>query len=61
MNVIKKILNLIFNPLNNASFGKSTDKIIEFFTKHPILIFVTALLVSAIIYLCGYNFFLGGN
>ena len=60
MNVIKKILNFIFNPLNNASFGKSTDKMVEFFTKNPVLIFFTALLVSALIFLFGYDFFQGG-
>ena len=60
MNVIKKILNFIFNPLNNASVGKSTEKIVEFFTKHPIFIFVIALLVSALIFFLGYDFFQGG-
>ena len=61
MKVIKKILNLIFNPLNNASFGKSTEKMVNFFTKHPFIIFLVALLVSALIFLFGYNFFQGGN
>ena len=40
MKVIKKILNVIFNPLNNISFGKATDKLVILFTKHPILIFI---------------------
>ena len=51
MNVVKKILNIIFNPLNNISFGKATDKLVKLFTKHPFLIFVVSLIVSAIIFL----------
>ena len=51
MNVVKKILNVIFNPLNNISFGKATDKLVMLFTKHPILIFVVSLIVSVIIFL----------
>lgn len=51
MNVIKKILNIIFNPLNNISFGKATDKLVNLFTKHPILIFIVSILVSIIIFL----------
>lgn len=51
MNVIKKILNIIFNPLNNVSFKKASDKLVQVFTKHPILIFLVSLIVSAIIFL----------
>ena len=51
MNIVKKILNFIFNPLNNASFGKITDKLVSLFTKHPILIFIVSLIVSTIIFL----------
>ena len=51
MNVIKKILNIIFNPLNNVSFRKGSDKLVMLFTKHPILIFIVSLIVSAIIFL----------
>ena len=51
MNVIKKILNIIFNPLNNVSFKKGSDKLAMLFTKHPILIFIVSLIVSAIIFL----------
>ena len=51
MNIVKKIFDVIFNPLNNISFGKATDKLVKLFTKHPILIFVVSLVVSAIIFL----------
>ena len=51
MNVVKKILNVIFNPLNNISFGKATDKLVKLFTKHPVLIFIVSLIVSTIIFL----------
>lgn len=51
MNIVKKILNIILNPLNSASFGKATDKLVNLFTKHPILIFVVSLVVSAIIFI----------
>lgn len=56
MNIVKKIFNLIFNPLNNVSFGKITEKLVEFFTKHPIVIFFVSLAVSAIIFILGHNF-----
>ena len=49
MNFVKKVLNVIFNPLNNVSFGKATDKLVKLFTKHPILIFVVSLFVTAVI------------
>ena len=49
MNFVKKVLNIIFNPLNNVSFGKATDKLVKLFTKHPILIFVVSLFVTAVI------------
>lgn len=51
MNVVKKILGFIFNPLNSLSFDKMTDKLIVVFTKHPILIFVVSLVVSALIFI----------
>ena len=51
MNVIKKILGFIFNPLNSVSFGKASDKLVALFSKHPILIFFVSLVVSAIIFL----------
>lgn len=51
MNVIKKILGFIFNPLNSASFGKASEKLVVLFSKHPILIFLVSLVVSAIIFL----------
>ena len=57
MNVLKKIINFIFNPLNNVSFGKGADKLGELFTKHPILIFLVSLVVSAVIFLIGHDFF----
>ena len=49
MNIVKKIFDVIFNPFNSVSFGKTTDKLVKLFTKHPILIFVVALLVTVII------------
>lgn len=51
MNIVKKIFDVIFNPLNNVSFGKTTDKLVKLFTKHPILIFVVSLFVTAIIFI----------
>lgn len=57
MKIIKKIFNFIFNPLNNLSFGKSTEKIVDLFHKNPILIFLSAVVVSAIILVSGYYFF----
>lgn len=54
MKVIKKILSVIFNPLNNVSFGKGTDKLVNFFTKHPFFIFIVSLVVSAVIFILGY-------
>ena len=54
MKVIKKILNIIFNPINNISFGKSNDKLAQLFTTKPVLIFIVSLLVSAIIFVLGY-------
>ena len=57
MNVLKKFFNYIFNPLNNVSFGKSTEKLVNLFSSHPILIFLTAIVVTAIILLVGYNVF----
>ena len=51
MNVVKKILNIIFNPLNNVSFKKGSEKLVALFTNHPILIFIVSLIVSAIIFL----------
>ena len=54
MNVVKKVLNVIFNPLNNITFGKVTDKLVNLFSKHPILIFVVSLIVSSIIFIIYY-------
>ena len=55
MNILKKILGFIFNPLNSVSFGKVTDKLVAIFTKHPILIFLVSLIVSAIIFLFAHG------
>ena len=55
MKVIKKILNIIFNPINSISFGKSNDKLAQLFATKPVLIFIVALLVSAIIFVLGYH------
>ena len=55
MKVLKKILNYIFNPLNNVSFGKSTEKLVNLFSNHPFLIFLVSLIVSALIFLAGHN------
>jgi hypothetical protein len=51
MNIVKKILNAIANPFNSISLGKVTDKLVNLFTKHPILIFVVSLVVSAMIFI----------
>lgn len=57
MKTIKKIFNFIFNPLNNVSFGKFTEKLVDLFRNNPILIFLAAAIVSAVILICGYYFF----
>jgi hypothetical protein len=57
MKFIKKFFNYIFNPLNNVSFGKSTEKLVNFFSNHPLAIFFIALVVSSLIFLVGHNFF----
>ena len=54
MKVLKKIFNIIFNPINSISFGKSNDKLAAIFTSKPVLVFIVALLVSAIIFVLGY-------
>jgi hypothetical protein len=51
MNIVKKILNVIINPLNSVSFRKFSDKAVALFTKHPLLIVLVSLIVSAIIFI----------
>ena len=53
MNVIKKILNIIFNPLNNLYF-KGNEKTVNVFDKHTILIFIVSLLVTGAIFVLCY-------
>lgn len=50
MNFIKRVLGFIFNPLNNVTFGKTSEKLVNFFTKHPFFIFLVSLVVSAVIF-----------
>ena len=57
MKIIKKFLSLIFNPLNNVSFGRSTEKLVSLFSNHPFLIFLVSLIVSAVIFIAGHNLF----
>lgn len=57
MKIIKKILNFIFNPINNVSFGKHTEKLAEVFNRRPFLIFLVAVFVTAITLLMGHYFF----
>ena len=54
MKVIKKILSIIFNPLNSISIGKGNEKAVSLFSKHAILIFIVALVVTAAIFALGY-------
>lgn len=53
MNVIKKIISVIFNPLNNVFF-KGNDKTAEVFKSNNIFIFFISLLVSAVIFVLCY-------
>lgn len=54
MKFIKKILSIIFNPLNSISIGKGNEKATTVFSKFGILIFFVALLVTAGILVLGY-------
>ena len=57
MKILKKIFYCIFNPINNVSFGKNTEKVVDVFNRRPIYIFLVALVVTAITLLMGYYFF----
>ena len=57
MTILKKIFYCIFNPINNVSFGKNTEKVVDVFNRRPIYIFLVALVVTAITLLMGYYFF----
>ena len=57
MKILKKILNCIFNPINNVSFGKNTEKLADVFNRRPFLIFLVAVVVTAITILMGIYFF----
>lgn len=57
MEILKKILNCILNPINNVSFGNKPEKLVDIFNRRPILIFVAAAVVTAITLLMGYYFF----
>lgn len=54
MKFIKRILSIIFNPLNSISIGKGNEKATTVFSKFGILIFFVALLVTAGILALGY-------
>ena len=54
MKIIKKILAIIFNPLNSLSIGKGNAKAADVFSKHAILVFFIALIISAVIFVVGY-------
>ena len=57
MEILKKILNCILNPINNVSFSNKPEKLVDIFNRRPILIFVAAAVVTAITLLMGYYFF----
>ena len=54
MKFIKKILSIIFNPLNSISIGKGNEKAATIFSKYSILVFIVALLVTGGILALGY-------
>ena len=54
MKIIKKILSIIFNPLNSLSIGKGNAKAADVFSKNAILVFFISLVISAIIFMVGY-------
>lgn len=54
MKIIKKILSIIFNPLNSISVGKGNEKAATLFGKYTILVFIVALFVTAGILALGY-------
>ena len=60
MNIIKKIFSFIFNPFNTMIGEKTTNKVTEGFSKHAILTFIVALIVTAIIYVLCYFVIQGG-
>lgn len=54
MKVIRKILSIIFNPLNSISYGNANDKAAYVFGKNAILVFIISLLVTGIIFVITY-------
>ena len=56
MKFFKILLSFIFNPLNSVTISKNPEKVANGFSKHPFLIFLVAVLLSAAILLCAYYF-----
>jgi hypothetical protein len=54
MKVLKKILSIVFNPLNSISIGKANEKAATVFSKYAVLVFIVALLVTGGILALGY-------
>ncbi len=54
MNIIKKFLNLIFNPFNSMIDEKTTTKLTNGFSAHGILVFIISLIITAIIFVLSY-------
>lgn len=56
MNIIRKIISIILNPINSFTISNQNEKAAELFSKNTILIFVVALVITAIIFILGYQF-----
>lgn len=48
MKIMKKIFEIISDPFSNLSGRFASSKIITFFNKYPVAVFVLALVVTAI-------------
>jgi len=56
MNIVRKIISIILNPINSFTISNQNEKTAEVFSKNTILIFAVALVISAIIFILGYQF-----
>lgn len=54
MKIIKKIISVIFNPLNSISTVKDREKTSAFVSKYTFFAFLVSLVVTATILVLGY-------
>lgn len=55
MRWLKKILDVIFNPIGSLFFPHSSDKIIKKTTRYPFIIYFVALVLTVIVILFVYR------